>query len=642
MKEYSRDSMLSVVEEYFSKHGYKVNEYSDDYDIRVPLYCEPTNREKEDDDVVVDLTTSREITKETFFVPKRVKTRKKNGKYEFRDIIFSPLLFYQHYFPNAKVFYAIADYAIPDDATACIRARTCKGFAEFVSYCEEQKIGLIKVYGKNKKSKTEEPAAKEILPSTSLSKRFSEELISLCKEYEKEAENQEEDKQDIGESKKTESEKTLEKINKTTNQYLHGALDYLVYYPHPEYKRRSIASRIKKDEGVPTQLISLFLVEKMEELEKIEFLKELQEFSDTYRHAKESDYDIASRYVNSLWKTYLNLDYPPAKIQERFEEIFFTDPRYREHFVHQFQVFLLGSFIIDKLYSSKKAIFDDFHKENGDSLEKAWLAASTYHDYNYSTQKYGDWLGKYLENVLQLSEKGESKKELSRLNLEMAAVRENFLFTSEKIMKCNIDSKQSTETKEKLNLFLFEKIVSERNHGLISSLTLLKRHRTTKRTKITKKSIEQAALAIALHDENMWEYFCGCRGFLLGRPKNCNACPKKSGCKDWGKAMMKCRILKKIDFTTYPLLYLLILCDSCQDEGRVTNLKGIKSSIRDIKVGADGGVTIEIEAIDENPRAGDSYESKSAEFECLREFLKDGNFKVILRSKGKETLEYIF
>jgi len=638
MPEYSRDYMLSEVKKYFSKKHYTGPKYSDEYDIRVPLYCESENKRTEEDDVFVDYTTSGEITKDVFFAPKKVETRKKNGKPEFRKLIFSPLLFYQYYFPSARVFYAIPDYAIHNHDKICVDADgtckdtcRCKDFADFVSYCEEQKIGLLKVYGINIKNKTEKLAVKEILPATPLSKRFSEEIIRLCKEYENEAKKEPKSnktyKQHIAELARI-----LAKIDKKTQSYLHSALDYFVYYAHPEFKRRSIVGRIN--------LISLFLIEKMEELKKITFLKELQEFSDSYRHAEVSDYDIASDYVNRLWKKHLNLNYPPAKIQERFEEIFLTNPRYREHFVHQFQVFLLGSLIIDKLYSSKKAVFDDFLKRNGDPLEKAWLATSTYHDYNFSTQKYNEWLGKYLEEILQLSPTGKSKKALSKLNLEIAVVREKILFTSEKIMKSNINCKQYEGIREKLNLFLYEKIVSERNHGLISSFTLLKRYSAVTKPKIKRKSIEEAALAIALHDKEMWEYFCGCRGFLLGRQKKCDDCSRNSDCEDWAKAMMKCKLLPKIGFAEYPRLYLLILCDSCQDEGRVMNPEGIKTSIKDVNVSANGEVTMEIEAEDEDAKEPISYDSKSAEFECLREFLKDGNFKIILKAKGKEPLEF--
>lgn len=472
-KEFTRDEMLRRLEEHFKQHGYEVTAYSDDFlPARVPLYCvKKTSGGTEE--IVIEITTDRIISKDDFFPLLII------DQVEIPEA--SPVRFYQYYFPKAKIYYAYSDYAEEND-----------DFKEFIDVCIKRGIGLLKI---------SQTIIEEVVKPRSL---FNEICTQLVK-----------------------NGKTREGLENVIGEHFENYLHQLVYYPEPVYKRRAIIRRKREDIR-----ISLMLLKKLQEPKNIKYRKKLKELTSNYLLIEtRDDFEIASDYVEKLWKEHLGLEYPNPSIQIKFEEIFLKEFSYREHFVHQFQVFLLGSYIIDKLYDSRKKTIKGFLKSYGIPIEIAWLAASTYHDFNYSTQKYQSWLIEYLREVLRF-ENSEVQKELSKLNLDLAAVRENFLLTSEKLINiiCKKYLKEPEVVRDEINLFLYEKIVSERNHALISSLTLFKIYNKSKKRKgikITKEGIEQAALSIALHDEKMWEFFCGCKGFLLEEKKCENNCQKK-------------------------------------------------------------------------------------------------------------------
>lgn len=534
------------------------------------------------DEIVIEITTDRAISKHDFFPNLLI------GKKEISEA--SPVRFYKCYFPNAKIYYAYPDYVEENDE-----------FHEFKNVCKERGIGLLK---------TSNTVIEEVCESISL-------FDDICNELYK-------------------NNKTRKNIETIIGKHFEEYLDQLVFYPEPEYKRRAIVRR-----NIEDLRISLLLIKKIHEPKNLIYRKHLKKLSSDYLLKEiRDDFTIASDYVKKLWKEFLGLEYPNPSIQIKFEEIFLKEFSYREHFLHQFQVFLIGSHIIDKLYDSRKKTLEDFSDKYGAPLEIAWLAASTYHDFNYSTQKYQSWLIEYLQEVLRFDNK-KVIDELSKLNLDFATVRENYLSTSEKLFSviCEKCQNKSETVKDTINLFLYEKIVTKRNHGLLSGITLLKIYNKTKKGKkqiISYEGIEQAALAIALHDEDIWEFFCGCKGYLLEEKKCDRKCRTNKKCDSWDRNLKKIEILDTINFDHSPLIYLLILCDSVQDEGRVgQESSGIKTSIKDIEMSKKGKISIILNTSDAN-----SHRVKQTEFNRIEQFLDDGKFEIVLephkKSYGKE------
>jgi len=617
-KEYTREEMLEWLKKHFKDNGYEVTPYSDEFKpARVPLYCkkegkicwskipgadnkklqdflmkyfdynwvknvtfrktndgrtipihgdkrsaEITISEKEDkvkfkiddgriynltkkrdkekdelyifyiDEIIIEITTARFITKDDFF-PSITIGEPPN---ELTILEASPVRFFQYYFPTARIYYAIPDYVNKNNK-----------FNEFKKVCVNRGIGLLE---------TPQKEIKEIIKSTPLSDQICEQIIK--------------------------HKLSQEDIRERIGDYLENCLHYLVYYPDPQYRRSAI---IEKMPGK----INLFLIDKLQDLKHIQYADKLIELASTYRDGLRDDYDTVLDYINKLWDERLGLKYPG--IQRHMEEILLRDEMYRDHFVHQFQVFLIGAYIIEKMYETKGfvKVLEDFEKKHKCKIEDVWLVASTYHDFNYGLQNFDIWLLQFFSDTLSINNE-EAKENLNILNLDAAMVRESL---SEIIIKMDklLDLDEMTE--KNAMKFFYEKATRDRNHGVLSALSIVKLCENQKdNLKIGFDAVLQAALAITCHDEDIWEALCGCKGFLRSKNKCEGRCDRElfknkdiavhklnitnnrgqRRCEIWEQELMEKSIFQKIKFNEYPLIFLLILCDVVQEEGRITSM----------------------------------------------------------------------
>lgn len=621
-REYKLEEMLECLEGYFENKGYKVTQYSDDFEsVRVPLYCRreeeitwskvpgdddkrlqdylikytdcdwintatfrKTNdkeitidgnkksakiiiteedkvtfitdngrynltkrrdREKDElyisyiDEIVIEITTDTLITKKKFF-PLLTDGEPPN---EITIIEASPVRFLQYCFPTARVYYAIPDYVNKDDE-----------FNEFKKVCNKRHIGLLetpqKEIGRDRK-------IREIIKPISLSDQICELVI--------------------------EHKLSEEGIRGEIEKHLEDSLHYLVSYAVPTYRRRAI---IRKKPGK----ISGFLIDRLQDLEHIRYKATLEKLASNYRDGILDDYDTVLLYTNILWKERLGLEYP--LIHRNMEEVLLRDEMYRDHFVHQFQVFLIGAYIIEKMYKTRGfvEILESFNKEHKCKIEDAWLAASTYHDFSYGLQNFDNWLLRYFSDTLSIKNE-EAKEKLNILNLDAAMVRESL---SEILMKIEKLLNLNEMQERKARKFLYEKTTRDRNHGVLSALSVIELYENQEDNSIIKENaILQAALAILCHDEDIWEALCGCKGFLSSDKScpggNCrrglslnkkvavhrsnittdNNCQRL--CEIWEQELMQEQIFGKISFDEHPLIFLLIFCDTIQEEGRITS-----------------------------------------------------------------------
>lgn len=544
-REYTHDEMLSQLTLYFAEK-YEFNEtnisrYPKDLGpIRVPLYCVKKEDERIVNEVVIDIITSFSITKEQIF-----------PEIDTDGIIImeaSPVVFYQYYFPKAKIFLAYPDYINKNNE-----------FNGIKSICSRIGVGLLEVSRKG---------TREVVKSNTL-------VTLFCN--------------DIDNRKK--KSKTVKEI---IENYLENYVIRLVYYPEPIYKRRAIIGRIQGQ-------ISYVLIDKLQELKNINvsYRETLKQLYTDYRQETLDDCEIAFKCIDHLWKTRLGIEFP--EIQRHLEEILLRDKMYREHFVHQFQVFLIGTLILDKLYKKKefKDTINSFGTINKCKIEDAWLAASTYHDFNYGLQNFENWLLRFFHDTLSINNE-EAKENLVLLNLDSAMVRESFVEILANLVK---PLKLNDDSSSKAIKFFYEKSVRDKNHGLLSALSFLKLCEIGKdKLKVNINGLTQAAFAIACHDEDIWESLCGCKGYLRSNAKCDNSCDRKlwenkeakihkrnfsserkNKCEIWEEEFMSKSVMKKIEFDKSPLLFLLIICDSVQDEGRINNNFSNFSGTRDEK-----------------------------------------------------------
>ena len=595
--------MISWLKKHFEDSKYVVQEYSlDFYPARVPLHCEKKNGDDKDE-VVVEITTDDVITKDSFLPTKVI------GGVEIREA--SPVSFYQYYFVQAKIYLAYPDYVKDDD-----------GFEEFKKRCEDKGIGLLRVSKEN---------VEEIAKPLSI----IEQMI---------------DKLELSDDKG--------KIE-FLEYHLRNCLHYFVYYPEPDFKKRAIRYTPKNPDGSKEEkmrYMSYVLTDKVGQLSNLAYRRELGDFSHEYRDAKEEDCVIAENQIRELWKKYLGLNYP--NVQTRVENILQRDKFYREHFVHQFQVFLIGCCILDAFYSKISEAFKEAYKCE---IENVWLLASTFHDFSYGLQNFDIWLMQFFEDVLRIKQP-QTKENLNTLNLDSAMIRETLYEDIVRIVSCF-----SFEDKQKGDLirFFYEKAVKDRNHGVLSAISLLQLYYDQKGATINESGVLQAAIGIGFHDEDIWESLCGCQGYrrssisLPADEEQCkNECsrdirPMKRSrifyekislnhdCKDmanlkcekWEKTIMDQKVFKKIKFELNPIMFLLIYCDTVQDEGRIASSDDEtkdRSSLEGIIIKTRNGKT----TVDINLRST-KQEEKEDEIQRMAWCLRDERFRVKINDKIK-------
>lgn len=484
-------------------------------------------------ELIIEITTEKVISKENFF------PQLPDEEHKLTILEASPVRFYQYYFPKAKIFFAYPDYVTENDE-----------FNEFKKICVKRGIGLLK---------TSSAKIEEVVKPRPLFDEICKKLLDN-----KDGKNEDEDSEDI------------------IGNYLENFLHYIVYYPAPVYRRRAIIGRMQ-------DRIGYTLIDKLSELKNIssKYRVELHQLWSKYRLEERDDYEIAIKCISDLWRDRLGLKYP--EIHRHLEEILMRDEMYREHFVHQFQVFLIGAYILDKLYKTKDfpKVIKSFEEKYKCKIEDVWLAASTYHDFNYGLQNFDIWLLRFFSDTLSIKDE-EAKQNLNLLNLDATMVRE---FLSDIIRKLITFLDLDENTEKKARKFFYEKVVRDRNHGALSALSILKLcEMKESRLKVSDDAMLQAAFAIACHDEDIWEALSGCKGYLksnFGCEGECNRElwknkevevhkqnvsheGRKRKCEIWEQKFMEKAIVKKIKFDKYPILFLLIFCDSVQEEGRVT------------------------------------------------------------------------
>lgn len=605
-KEFTRNGMLEWLIKHYKKNGYKVTTYSKEFlPARVAFYCKKKSKDGIVDEIIVEPTIDDCLSVDSFFPELRIPKIEIPKAHPVIIPGASPVRFYQYYFPNAKIFLAFPEYVKEDEK-----------YLEFIEFCKARTIGLLKI----SKSKIV-----EISPPCSL-------FNNICTQL-------------------TAANGNREKIENAVDKYLESNLHYLVYYPDPVYRRRAITGRDDDTKGV----ISFYLIDQQQELVNVTYKQVLKKLATKYRQEADNDFIIAEKCIKHLWNKYLGLEYP--NIQSRVESILQRNESYREHFVHQFQVFLIGAYILDSIYPE---VAKGFEKKYKCKIENAWLAASTFHDFNYGLQNFDTWLRQFFEDSLRVKNK-RTKENINLLNLDSAMIREALF---DKIVKLADQLKNDYKENERelMIRFFYEKAVRDRNHGVLSAISLIKLFDECKEGKrlINMDGILQAAIAIECHDEDIWESLCGCQGYrrspgnLPSTHDECNnSCSREpllwqdkksrifkdrengnSKCESWESEFMQIRAMDKIKFEDYPILFLLIFCDSIQDEGRFTSSGNTNnqdlSKLTSIAITKDKHkimTSVALESLD--------ADKKLEELERVSWCLKDDRFRVSINGTVK-------
>jgi hypothetical protein len=338
-------------------------------------------------------------------------------------------------------------------------------------------------------------------------------------------------------------------LSKPFDQFTRMDSDHPEMTKYTNEKLQELTSILLLSKSEPYKLrIAGELIDKLDKLSKLGYSELLIEFKKEYEtvYNANDENKLILKTLGKLWEKY-------GKAQgartfnsfEKFEPILKEIPGYRDHMIHPFQVFLMGSIIIDGNYdffvSTHKKRFDSA-QEN--SLEFAWLLCSTFHDICYPIQKYEQFSQKFFLEFLQsdnlpivfqaekLLTKNDNLKYIDQLVIlfeHYTKTENDWKFDS----PCKIDHKLRSEMINE---------ISNKNHAPLGAIALIKKTLEEDFVKANLENYKQgrfstdiypAALAIALHDEKMLS-----------------------------------KIRDSISLDEMPLIFLLVYCDLVQECGR--------------------------------------------------------------------------
>lgn len=242
------------------------------------------------------------------------------------------------------------------------------------------------------------------------------------------------------------------------------------------------------------------------------------------------------------------------------EKALYTIPKYRDHMIHQTQVFLLGFLILANLKLSlmkRSSKVSDKIGFNDGTWIKRWYLASAFHDIGYAFEKVDSWHKLLFKNMLnnpdQKPNNSKNKSEqnknsnqpLSVFNWsnvlvegEIGAHMETLLDHLNHVLDINTVDKKYSVRKS-----VIQHTLVEPNHATMSSLIFLNfSDMDSYINPIDQIMIKDAAVAICLHSLKVAE---SVRKAVGGESH-------------------------KINFEEAPLAFLLAFCDTVQEWGRNT------------------------------------------------------------------------
>lgn len=286
------------------------------------------------------------------------------------------------------------------------------------------------------------------------------------------------------------------------------------------------------------------------------------------------------------------------------EKILFKLPDYRGHYIHQFNVFLLGYYLINKLIENEQ-IKENFRKYT-DKINFVWMLASTFHDMGYPIQELENLFSMFIDMFLKVSTKYHMNIDdiltsnfynyveyLSEIHYQFTTLNQNQWGLNR---NCRKDYRF-------LNLILTK--LRAKDHGVISALLLI--HSVLSKEKFINR--EQW-----LNRDFPFYIMPACHAISVHNLRTDDIC---------------------ITFNETPFAFLLILCDEMQDWGRSKNTID-QSELLDVIVNN----TLETPKIEFKIRVNSAKKINS--LELLKKNLSSKNIDVkIIAEYNNEEIEFV-
>ncbi len=302
---------------------------------------------------------------------------------------------------------------------------------------------------------------------------------------------------------------------------------------------------------------------------------------------------------------------------EKSQKEFFRIKYYRDHFLHQHNVYIVGIALLSafdqlpgieiiKNFNCAYRPKSDDDYSNFHDIGTMWFITSMFHDVSYPIEKSSQWMDSFVQDYSFI--KRYSKKPIVKTQVDISRFLAHIDYTKyvdelteyllilhcsnrkEKINYICLTLKKEISKTNQIRNIIKDKILNSRDHGVLSSMMLMDKFNSDYDLF---KFLFPAVAAISIHnfmciDYEIFEEPCiNCEDLL------CHECKKwKNSLNEYlvqyklNDAPDEINNLCYIEYSHDPLAFLLILCDAIQDWGRY-NIKGIgnyldyfKNSIR--------------------------------------------------------------
>lgn len=572
---YTRAEMIDATVMHLKTEGYEVlPPYSDDFKpARVPIYAIKKHKGSASPDpstavphIFVDIISEKQIEDNSYFEDVEFNVADDNSSLIIKDA--NSGAFFRHYFKKAQVYWAVPDYS-----TSTV------SFNDFRKKCTQNGIGIFVVTKMDNGKFEVEVDGEEPIP---LIDERVQKLDEILEEL-------------LG---RPTNFKEKRKVTAILEKFSFDDLKYLVFYPKPTYGAMDLTVRSNEFS------VSGELINRITDLKHVKYKSVLKKFALNYYRENKDPYEAALDVTKELWGRY-DIDYPD--LHKNFEPILKLNPRYRDHFLHAFQVFLCGIYIIDSIYECIPS--RTFTKTLGNRIEDAWLIASTYHDYAYAVEKFKTWTTSFFKGALHFT---SDKSEHASLQLAEPYVKEGFMFFTKDIILA-----LGLSVDNDLLEFVYKRVLTDKNHSLLSALSLAKYMSLNPGHKFDRRALISAYKAIAIHDPAIWK-------FLAGKAA------EKYITDDTERNMNDKKYVPEIKFYDDVISCLLNICDCIQEEGRV-GAKYVENGAVLEKLSFENG-RIFIEVSFSGDKHKKAFDDKVNEIIGVKEFIKaDGLFQIIIR-----------
>ena len=276
------------------------------------------------------------------------------------------------------------------------------------------------------------------------------------------------------------------------------------------------------------------LQEQIKNLNNINCKERIKNFINN-KHSIETTEKSVLNFIPELWEFYKpTFGNRPLNALKKFElfntKILSEIPFYRDHFIHQFVVFLIGLCVLDKieykfLYSKAYAPYNNNIKR--EDVEAAWFLTSLFHDVAYPLQTANKWFW----NILDIFIADSATKKYATIPVDSILFSADYLDSIDLLVNFHLNSLKRDENNLRRTIIdvLSKRPLSSEglDHGIMGALMLL----SDKRFELEK--ILPCSSAIALHNK-----------------------------------LCEHRDVDNVVFEKHPLAFLLIYCDLLHEWGR--------------------------------------------------------------------------